>query len=657
MYNNELEHVYDQAYKLGKSAWYQMISKGEVGYLPSLDGVVQTEDIASESYLGLVEIPLNKIQGTYTHSRSISFAHNFMPIMDKKTEFSAKWRHVYNYHIEEGITDPIKVYEYLNRFFVVEGNKRVSVLKFVGATSINGYVTRLIPKRDRSNKVNCIYYEFMDFYKITGINTIWFSNEGSFSELLDYMNRYTIKESQQFDDNKYKVFIANIYRPFREIYLQLGGSKLEITTGDALLTFLKIYGVPDEITSDNNKDSIKKLIDELRVIDPDETNVKTDELLDPQKKRGVFSSLTSMVNLTPKKPLKIAFIYAKDPKTSGWAYAHELGRLHIDNIFKDQIITEKIANVPENEEAYFSLEKLAEAGNDIIFTTSPTFLAPSLKAAMQYPETKFFNCGTTHSYKSLTLYFGRIYEARYLLGMIAGAVTKSNIIGYVAPYPISEVISSINAFTLGAQAVNPYVKIKAMWTNRWDNPEGGKHVAQSLKEAGADIISNEDLPIPGDNLKEYGVYSISESPNLRLHYAMAIWDWGVFYEKVIKNILSDTWKMIYDEKGSSQLPMNFWLGMNTGIVDILHSNRNINEPMKRLIQSVKNSIIANEFNIFEGPLYDQNKKLVVKHGEILTYDDIINMDWLVNGVEGSLPDLNEIKPTDPLSYMRSIIKK
>lgn len=656
MYINELEHVYEQAYKIGKGAWYQMVSKGEGGYLPSLDGILQTEDIASESYLGLVEIPLNKIKGTYTHSRSISFAHNFMPIMDKKTEFASKWMHVYNYHIEEGIAEPIKVYEYLNRFFVVEGNKRVSVLKFVKATSVNGYVTRLIPKRDPSNKVNCIYYEFMDFYKVTGINTIWFSNEGSFSELLDYMNKYNGKNTILLDDNKYKVFIVNIYRPFRELYLQLGGDKLNITTGDALLTFLKIYGIPEEITEENDKESIKKLIDELKVIDPEEPNVKTDEILDPQKKRGVFSSLTSMVSLVPKKPLKIAFVYAKDPKTSGWAYAHELGRLHIDNIFKDQIITNKVSNVPENDEAYVVLEQLVKAGNDIIFTTSPTFLAPSLKAAMQFPETKFFNCGTTHSYKSLTLYFGRIHEPRYLLGMIAGAMTKTNIIGYVAPYPISEVISSINAFTLGAQAVNPYVKIKAMWTSRWDNPEGGKHVAQSLKEAGADIISNEDLPIPGDILKEYGVYSINELPGKRAHYAMAIWNWGVFYEKVIKNILSDTWKLIYDEKGSSQLPMNFWLGMNSGLVDILHSNRRINEPMKKLIQAVKRSIISNEFNIFEGPLYDQNKRLVVKHGEVLTYDDIINMDWLIYGVEGTLPDLNDIKPTDPLSYMRSIVK-
>ena len=217
-------------------------------------------------------------------------------------------------------------------------------------------------------------------------------------------------------------------------------------------------------------------------------------------------------------------------------------------------------------------------------------------------------------------------------------------------------MSSINAFTLGALAVNPYVKVKAMWTYRWDNPEGGLHVAQRLREEGADIISNEDLPIPGDSSKTYGVYKVDEATEEKTHYAMAIWDWGVFYERVIQNILNGTWKSIYEESDNPQIPMNFWLGMNIGMVDLLYSNRQINQPLKRLIENVKKSIIRNEFNIFEGPLYDQNQTLRVKSNETLDYEDIIHMDWLIQGVEGKLPDIKDLKPTDPFSYMRGLIK-
>ena len=152
----QLQETYEQALKLGKQAWNQKVFKGESGYLRTLDNMLQKRDIVTEYPLGLVEIPIRKIIGTYTHGRSVSFADNYMPIMDVKSEFALKWMHLYDYHIEKGIDDPIKVYEYLNRFFVIEGNKRVSVLKFVNGTTINGQVIRLIPKRNPEDKINTV---------------------------------------------------------------------------------------------------------------------------------------------------------------------------------------------------------------------------------------------------------------------------------------------------------------------------------------------------------------------------------------------------------------------------------------------------------------------------------------------------------------------
>ena len=650
MNHSELQYAYEQAYKSGKQAWNQKLLKGESGYLRDLDSMIQPGDIAAEFPLGLVEIPMNKIVGTYTHTRSISFADNYMPIMPNKSEFASKWMYLYDYHIEKGIADPIKVYEYFNRFFVIEGNKRVSVLKFVNGTTINGQVIRLIPKRDPNNKLNTIYYEFMNFYKQTHINTIWFSEVGRFTELLDYIKQYRTLINDESAD---KIFLANCYRPFRQLYLEHGGDQLELTTGDAFLTFLKIYGLDKEITSEAYKLKIRSLIDELKVIDSEVTHVQT-EGIQMSKKKSMFTSLSDLV--TTKKALKIAFVYAKSVSSSGWAYAHELGRLHIDNIFKEQITTVKIEGVPENDKAFETFKALADEHFDIVFATSPTYLAPALKAAMEFPQIKFFNCAATRSYKSLTLYYGRIHEPRYLLGMIAGAMTETNTIGYVAPYPISEVVSSINAFTLGAQAVNPRVKIKALWTNRWDNPESGKTIAETLFNAGADIISNEDLPIPGDISKAYGVYNIEQDTHLKTHYAMAIWNWGIFYEQVIQNILNGTWKSIQDDN-RSDMPVNFWQGINSGVVDLLYSNRNITRPMKHLIENVKLAIMRNEFDVFKGPIYDQNHVLKAKFGESLDYEDIIHMDWLIEGVEGKIPDIKTLTPSDPFSYMQGITGK
>ncbi|MBE6023476.1 MAG: BMP family ABC transporter substrate-binding protein [Cellulosilyticum sp.] len=640
----ELLNIYEQALKLGKSEWNQKVLRGQSGYLRTLDSMLKQGDVVTEYPLGLVEIPIHKIVGTYTHGRSVSFADNYMPIMDSKSEFALKWMHLYDYHIESGIADPIKVYEYLNRFFVVEGNKRVSVLKFVEGTTINGYVTRLIPKRNPEDKTNTIYYEFMNFYKETQINSIWFSEIGSFTELLEYVKQYKKKVGEE---DGIKLFLSNCYRPFRQIYHELGGNQLELTTGDVFLTYLKIYGLPSEISYEKNSSQIKKVINEIKVIDSEASHVET-EAIQSVKKKSVLFSLTEFMNL--KKVIKIAFVYGKSSTTSGWTYAHELGRLHIENIFKEQIQTQKVENVPEDERAYDTFKALAKEGIDVIFATSPTYLAPALKAAMEFPNIRFFNCAATHSYKSLTLYYGRIHEPRYLLGMIAGAMTQTNILGYVAPYPISEVVSSINAFTLGAQAVNPYVKVKALWTNCWDSPSEGKKVAKKLQEMGADIISNEDLPIPGDITKEYGVYRIEPETGEKTHYAMAIWNWGLFYEQVIQNVLNGTLKTF----GVNDVPINFWQGMNNGIVDILYSNRNISVPMKRLIESVKQSIRNNEFNIFEGPIYDQNNVIKAKYEEALDYEDIIHMDWLIRGVEGEIPNIKTLTPTDPFSYRQGL---
>ena len=173
---------------MGLKAYKQDVSKQKQPYLPVLDELINKDDVSSDVSLGLVDIPLDRVVGTSNAGRTQAFASNFMPLMDEKTEFCAKWSSLCDSHLEEGIHDAIKVYEYLNYYYVVEGNKRVSVLKFFEADSIPAFVTRKVPKYDETNNEIKIYYEFMDFNKKTGVNFIWFSKPGSYSQLIEEVN-------------------------------------------------------------------------------------------------------------------------------------------------------------------------------------------------------------------------------------------------------------------------------------------------------------------------------------------------------------------------------------------------------------------------------------------------------------------------------------
>ncbi|HHW67791.1 BMP family ABC transporter substrate-binding protein [Defluviitalea raffinosedens] len=654
MNKQEADNAFQHACKLGKASYSENVSKGISGYLPSLGGIVKNSDIASEINLGIVEIPLKKIIGTYSHSRSIAFASNFMPLISGESEFKSKWTALYIAHMEEGIRDPIKVYEYLNWFYVVEGNKRVSVLKYCDAYGIAADVTRLIPKKDESDPVIKIYYEFLEFNKQTGINSIWFSKENGFTELGKYLQQYSPNLTVYSD--KYKHFMGNIYRPFREIYHRLGGDKLNITTGDALLEYIKIYGLPDEIKEDVLRNRIKKFMTELEALSENQSReVRTDPIEVPKK--NVISSLTTL--MTSRKNLRVAFVYAKTIKSSGWTYAHNLGRLHVENVFKDQITTTYLENVPESNEAYKYLKELAKDDYDIIFTTSPTYINPTLKAALEFPNVKFLNCSETHSFRHVSTYFGRIHEPRFLTGIIAGSLTKTNIIGYVATYPIPEVITGINAFALGARMVNPYVKVKVEWTHKWDQPEKAKNLGITLNNAGADIISHDDLPVPGEVSKEYGVYSLKfadegEKDISQVHFALPIWNWGIFYERLLRNILSGTWRVVFDVLNSNPKLVNFWWGMDTGMVDIIYSKTHVPLQTQCLVELMKKMIVQNEYYPFTGPIYDQNGNLRIPKDETASYEQILSMNWFVDGVEGEIPILDDEQRIDPLTEMLGI---
>ncbi len=332
-------------------------------------------------------------------------------------------------------------------------------------------------------------------------------------------------------------------------------------------------------------------------------------------------------------------MYAKDVNSSSWTYSQEMGRNHVKNIFGDSISTRFVDNVPETAEAYDYLRQLAMDGNDVVFVTSPAFINATLKAALEFPDTKFLNCSETHSFKHVNTYFGRIYEPRFLAGVAAGAVTKSNMLGYVGTHPIPGVINGINSFALGAKMVNPAVRVKVEWLNHWDNLKGAQLASEELIKHGADVISHHDTLSNREFSKEYGVYSVLSCIDCNGHaneyIAAPVWNWGVFYEKMLRNLIN-SWRIF----GSGQKVINFWWGMDSGIVDFFYSRRLVPRETQKLLDFLKNMIINGVFHPFTGPIYSQDGILRIKQEQLATREQIVGMDWFVDIIESELPPIS-----------------
>ncbi len=629
---------YLEAMKLGRKEYRNRINKGLYPYLPVLDEILSHVEIEKEVNLGLVQVPLKLVIGTSTRARTNAFAGNFMPILDWGSEFAAKWAALSDSQMEEGIREPIKVYEYMNRYYVVEGNKRVSVLKYFDAVTIPAMVTRKVPKRteDLENK---IYYEFMDFNRVSGVNNIWFSKEGNFHKLLEVLG---YEPDHMWTDDEKRDF-ASAYLAFSTTYGQKGGKKLPITTGDAFLTFLTIYGYEEtkEMTSVELGDNIDKIWKEFLILCNNDEVV--DLRMDPTDlgKKNVLSYLIP----TNAKKLKVSFVYDKSPSNSDWNYGHELGRKYIQDRFPNEIETEAIENVSPDENAANVLEDLIDFGSDIIFTTTSQLIRPSLVAAVKHPETKILNCSlnTTHQY--IRTYYARMYEGKFLTGVIAGSLTENNRIGYVADYPIYGITANINAFALGAKFVNPRAKVYLEWSTMKDHD-----IYKTFWEQQVSYVSNQDMITPQNASRQFGLYHIDNDVITNL--VMPVWNWGVFYEKLLQSIMSGSWKKEDAKEGAKAL--NYWWGMSAGVIDIICS-QNLPASTRQLVGLLKQLICKGELTPFDGEIIAQDGIVKSKSGERMSPEEIVTMDWLVDNVIGIIPTVDELnEQAQPVVMMQGV---
>ena len=617
---------YIKAYKAGKKDYQARMLTGQLPTLQVLDEILPSKGTYSEVPLGLVQIPIDQIVGTKSGGRSNAFSGNFMPILRENTEFAYKWASLCQSHINEGIRDPIKAYEYMNKFYVEEGNKRVSVLKYFDAVSVPGYVTRILPPRT-DQKDNRIYYEFVDFYALSQINYIYFSKIGSFARLQAAVG----KKPQEIWTDDDKLNFSSIYSRFTAEYEALGGRKLSITPGDAFLAFLTIYDYEDicQKTVNELKELVGKSWEEFKLLEHDqEIELK---MAPSSEKKSLLDRLLPVS--TPK--LKVAFLYAKTPATSAWTYAHELGRLHLEQTFPEEVTTVCYENLTKDL-AEKAIADAIQKGCNIIFTTTPEFVQASVQAAIAHPDVKILNCSLNTSHRYIRTYYARMYEAKFLMGVIAGAMAENGQLAYIADYPIFGTIANINAFALGAKMVNPRAKIYLEWSTLKDVDLG--IAMDNVIQKGVTVVSGRDMVIPEDASRYFGLYHIEKEGPRNL--AMPLWHWGKFYEQLIRTIMDGTWK--YDDNKDETKAINYWWGLSAEVIDVIYS-QNLPIGTQKLLNLLKHAIAKGEYHPFSGILYSQDGMIQSDPEKILSPEEIITMDWLMDNVIGTIPKSRELK--------------
>ncbi len=631
---------YTAALKKGKRNYQTALAKGAYPYLPALDDILSYTEVTASVPLGLMDIPLSKIVGTKTAGRTNAFAGNFMPLLPEKSEFAAKWASLYNHQVDDGIRDPIVVYEFMHRFYVQEGNKRVSVMKFLDAYSIPGTVTRIIPKKT-DDKENRLYYEFMDFYEVSLSYDVWFSKEGSYKRLLKLMGK---NPGETWTKEERTAFHAACEK-FGKAYHTAYGEKIKLSASDALLIYMELYGYDKlrEETLIQLKETLSKAQKELQLA---EKGSQVTLVNDPEPAKP--SLLGKILPTTPApESLKIAFLYRKSLETSSWAYAHELGRLHLEQAFGGKLKTLAIEQVNTDDQMKDAVDNAVAAGCNLIFATAVQMVNQCVRSAIQYPKVKFFNCSIKMPFSSVQTYYARMYEAKFLIGAIAAAVSHTDKLGYVADYPIYGSLANINAFALGARMINPYVKIYLDWSRLRE--QDGK---QRLKEDGILFMSDDDMITPGNPSREYGLYLRNEEGVLE-NLATPIWHWGKFYERIVRNICNGSSEAVSSKKEAA---INYWWGMSADVIDVICSQK-MPHGTHRLVNFLKSSICAGSFKPFDGIIYSQDGIVRCKEGESLQPEDIITMDWLAENVIGEIPGFEELsEEAQTLSGLQGVYK-
>ena len=632
----EAAEWYAKALKQGQKDHRECVHKGRYPYPQVLDEILDDSMIAGRVDLGVIEIPTEKIVGTKTSGRKNAFSANFMPLLPEDTEFALKWIDLCVAHLsDEGIRDPIRCYEYLGRFYVQEGNKRVSVLKSYEASTIPGYVIRVLPVYSEDPKVQR-YYEFLQFYQFTRLYRVNFTQVGSFPKLQAAMG---FEPDHVWTEDERRRFISR-FSFFQKAFNKLGGTELVATSADAFLVWLKVYSFEQlgDMSMNQLMASLESVWADVKVLthaDPITVSTDmTDEEAEEGEDKGIFGRW-----FTPKNAmshhLNIAFVHQLTPSSSTWINAHELGRKYLQDVMGDKITVQTFYDVGTGEEAEEAMETAIRNGAQVIFATTPPLIGACRRVAAKHPEVKMLNCSVSMPYTGVRTYYSRIYEGKFLSGAIAGAMSKKDRVGYIASYPIFGVLAGINAFAMGLQMTNPKARVELRWSCT-----PGSHM-DDLKEMGLDFISTLDIPTQDCVRGRWGASRILEDGSTEL-LASPYWDWGRFYVKLVRSIMHGGWDTLNNNKQSDQA-VNYWWGMASGVIGVRMSP-DLPEGVQNLVHILQKGIADGTITPFHRRIVSQDGVVRNDGGKYFTMDEILHMDWLCDTVDGTIPTFDELVP-------------
>lgn len=608
----EAADAYAEARKAGKK------EEAEGKGLPVLDQILQDPSEYAKERIGIREIPLEQIVGTKTEGRKGAMTGQFLPLLKEDSEFANKWMRLYDAQIEEGLRDPIKVYEYYHQYYVEEGNKRVSVMKFLGGNSIMADVTRILPKKEKTQKSQA-YYAYLDFIREHHLDFIDLPKKEEYSQLEKLLS---LGKEERMNREKERQIKAE-YELFKKAFAQIKDEGMHLSVGEAFLLYLETYGL-EGFTEKSRLELEKELLRiqvDLRAFPKKlEAKIETQPLDKELKKR---------ILLKPK--VNVGFIYVKDEMRSAWTKLHLEGQEYVKHLMPEEVYTKSYFDANTWEEQISQIEKAIEDGAQVVFTTSPIMLRASIMMAAKYPKVQILNCSLNTRTGHLRTYFARNFEVQFLNGMIAGILSESDELGYIADYPFYGMISNINAFALGAKMVNPRARVFLDWSTAKQTLQTG----HEIKNVDITYIAGEEFNTELNSPKMFGLYDLSKQRFMNL--ATRKYYWGEFYKQLLTSILNGSFRLI-ERHGNESI--NYWWGLSNGMLD-LYLKYSLPKQTRRLIEVMKEHMSEGGFNLFSTEMKDQKGRIRNHENESMSLQEIADMDWLLENVVGKIPKLSD----------------
>ena len=622
---------YSKARREGLRVYQAAIQANTDPYLPVLEEKEPNLASLSRLSLGIMPIPLDRVIGSVSRGRSYAFAEGFLPILEAGSEFAAKWERLCESVEQSGVNQPVTVLEYLGNYYAIEGNKRISVMKYLNARDIEADVTRVYPPLSDDPEI-VSYYEYCDFTKETGLYSLFCSRPGSYRKLLSLPG---VRAGDKWTEDEI-LSLRKLYHYFSENYLTAMKGKPVQPCGDAFLIYLTAFGYLDV-----KDDDMAKTAERIRLMSKEFElrEGRVNLVMEQVQPAGPVPLISALFR--PSK-IKAAFLFNRSIEDSAWNYWHNLGRLEAEEKLGDKLETAACI-VPSRADCEEEIRRLIKEGYNAIFATSPVMLNSTIEAALEHPEVRFLCCSLLSNYTNIRTYYIRFYEAKFLLGLAAGILSDNGKIGYIADFPIYGTPAAANAFALGARMVNPQARVYLNWFSAsWFNAES------PFEDPEIRVICNRDITAPNHEARDYGLY-LRENDEI-INMATLVPRWGLFYRMMLEQMLNGT----FAQSGSKDNVTNYWWGLGSSILDVAFSSR-FDPYAARTIHHFREQIRDGSFSPFEGELRDQDGVLRCDADRRLTPAEILCMDYLADNIVGTLPVMDElIESARPLVRLQGI---